>query len=191
MLLVTKIEQGQPLSDIVPIPVLDYCGLVNHTHCSAVNVYLCQCGVLIGFLNRVASSVILYDRPLVLSNCCSSVFINFGSVAVALANLGVVGPLWHENLKVLFVTNGTSKIHYYTEEHHGAVNGKEDAPITLFTCDMSASGDGIVRGRLILGAACSLGSTSVAVAECRALREDLILAKIQGILRSQRFESLI
>lgn len=56
----------------------------------------------------------------------------------------VVAPLWHENLKVLFVTNGTSKIHYYTEEHNGAVHGMEDAPITPFTCDMSASGDGIV-----------------------------------------------
>ncbi|KAF2294952.1 hypothetical protein GH714_029649 [Hevea brasiliensis] len=42
----------------------------------------------------------------------------------------VVAPLWHENLKVLFVTNGTSKIHYYTEEHNGAVHGMEDAPIT-------------------------------------------------------------
>lgn len=55
-----------------------------------------------------------------------------------------VAPLWHENLKILFVTNGTSKIHYYTEEHNGAINGMEDALITPFTCDMSASGDGIV-----------------------------------------------
>ncbi|XP_059448140.1 fructokinase-like 2, chloroplastic [Corylus avellana] len=60
----------------------------------------------------------------------------------------VVSPLWHENLKVLFVTNGTSKIHYYTEEHNGAVNGMEDAPITPFTCDMSASADGIVAALL-------------------------------------------
>ncbi|KAH7516116.1 hypothetical protein FEM48_Zijuj10G0100800 [Ziziphus jujuba var. spinosa] len=60
----------------------------------------------------------------------------------------VIAPLWHENLKVLFVTNGTSKIHYYTKEHNGAVNGMEDAPITPFTCDMSASGDGIVAGLL-------------------------------------------
>ncbi|XP_059648729.1 fructokinase-like 2, chloroplastic [Cornus florida] len=52
--------------------------------------------------------------------------------------------LWHENLKVLFVTNGTSKIHYYTKEHNGFVLGMEDAPITPFTRDMSASGDGIV-----------------------------------------------
>lgn len=56
----------------------------------------------------------------------------------------VVSQLWHKNLKVLFVTNGTSKIHYYTEEHNGAVHGMEDAPITPFTADMSASGDGIV-----------------------------------------------
>ncbi|KDP41324.1 hypothetical protein JCGZ_15731 [Jatropha curcas] len=60
----------------------------------------------------------------------------------------VVAPLWHENLKVLFVTNGTSKIHYYTEEHNGSVHGMEDAPITPFTCDMSASGDGIVAAIL-------------------------------------------
>lgn len=60
----------------------------------------------------------------------------------------VVAPLWHENLKVLFVTNGTSKIHYYTKEQDGAVLGMEDAPITPFTCDMSATGDGIVAGTL-------------------------------------------
>ncbi|XP_038883603.1 fructokinase-like 2, chloroplastic [Benincasa hispida] len=56
----------------------------------------------------------------------------------------VIKPLWHENLKVLFVTNGTSKIHYYTEEHDGSILGMEDAPVTPFTSDMSASGDGIV-----------------------------------------------
>lgn len=61
---------------------------------------------------------------------------------------GVIEPLWHENLKVLFVTNGTSKIHYYTKEFDGAVSGMEDAPITPFTSDMSASGDGIVAGTL-------------------------------------------
>ncbi|KAG4170654.1 hypothetical protein ERO13_A12G160200v2 [Gossypium hirsutum] len=60
----------------------------------------------------------------------------------------VVAPLWHENLKTLFVTNGTSKIHYYTKEQNGAVNGMEDAPLTPFSCDMSASGDGIVAGLL-------------------------------------------
>ncbi|GAB4829037.1 hypothetical protein Ancab_018696 [Ancistrocladus abbreviatus] len=56
----------------------------------------------------------------------------------------VLAPLWHDNLKVLFVTNGTSKVHYYTKEHNGAVLGMEDAPLTPFTCDMSASGDSIV-----------------------------------------------
>ncbi|KAL8533598.1 hypothetical protein ACS0TY_009848 [Phlomoides rotata] len=58
----------------------------------------------------------------------------------------VVSQLWHENLKVLFVTNGTSMIHYYTKEHNGVVLGMEDAPITPYTSDMSASGDGIVAG---------------------------------------------
>lgn len=56
----------------------------------------------------------------------------------------VVKQLWHENLKVLFVTNGTSKIHYYTENDNGWVHGMEDAPITPFTGDMSISGDAIV-----------------------------------------------
>ncbi|XP_021756600.1 fructokinase-like 2, chloroplastic isoform X2 [Chenopodium quinoa] len=59
----------------------------------------------------------------------------------------VIAPLWHENLKVLFVTNGTSKIHYYTKEHNGAVLGVEDAPMSPFTQDMSASGDGIVADK--------------------------------------------
>ncbi|XP_050236596.1 fructokinase-like 2, chloroplastic [Mercurialis annua] len=69
-------------------------------------------------------------------NNASSKFVHYGPEVVA--------PLWHENLKVLFVTNGTSKIHYYTEEHNGSVHGMEDPPITPFTSDMSASGDGIV-----------------------------------------------
>ncbi|CAJ1931874.1 unnamed protein product [Sphenostylis stenocarpa] len=60
----------------------------------------------------------------------------------------VVATVWRENLKVLFVTNGTSKIHYYTKELDGAVLGMEDAPITPFTCDMSATGDGIVAALL-------------------------------------------
>ncbi|XP_020549238.1 fructokinase-like 2, chloroplastic isoform X2 [Sesamum indicum] len=58
----------------------------------------------------------------------------------------VVSQLWHDDLKVLFVTNGTSKIHYYTKEHNGAVHGMEDAALTPYTSDMSASGDGIVAG---------------------------------------------
>lgn len=58
----------------------------------------------------------------------------------------VVAPLWHDGLKVLFVTNGTSKVHYYTADHHGSVKGMEDPPLTPFTSDMYASGDGIVAG---------------------------------------------
>ncbi|CAL4917846.1 unnamed protein product [Urochloa decumbens] len=56
----------------------------------------------------------------------------------------VIMKLWHDNLKVLFVTNGTSKIHYYTEKQNGWVRGTEDAPITPFTSEMSQSGDAIV-----------------------------------------------
>lgn len=62
----------------------------------------------------------------------------------------VLAHLWHENLKVLFVTNGTSKIHYYTKELDGAVLGMEEPPITPFTAEMSAAGDGIVAGKEIL-----------------------------------------
>lgn len=58
----------------------------------------------------------------------------------------VVSQLWHENLKILFVTNGTSNISYYTQEENGAVLGMEDPPITPFTSEMSASGDGVVAG---------------------------------------------
>lgn len=60
----------------------------------------------------------------------------------------VIAPILHDNLEVLFVTNGTSKIHYYTKVHNGSVLGTEDAPITPFTSDMSAAGDGIVAGSI-------------------------------------------
>ena len=59
----------------------------------------------------------------------------------------LVKSLWHKDLKAIFVTNGTSKIHYYTEKEEGWVRGMEDAPITPFTGDMSASGDAIVAGK--------------------------------------------
>ncbi|KAK4479817.1 hypothetical protein RD792_015356, partial [Penstemon davidsonii] len=62
----------------------------------------------------------------------------------------MISRLWHDDLKILFVTNGTSKIHYYTKEHNGAVYGMEDAPLTPYTSDMSASGDGIVAGIAIM-----------------------------------------
>lgn len=75
-------------------------------------------------------------------NNCSSKFVHYGREVFA--------PLWHDDLKVLFVTNGTSKIHYYTKEFDGAVHGIEDAPLTPFTADMSASGDGIVAGISLL-----------------------------------------
>ncbi|KAI4379206.1 hypothetical protein MLD38_005532 [Melastoma candidum] len=57
-----------------------------------------------------------------------------------------VAPLWHDNLKILFVTNGTSKVHYYTKEDEGAINGMEDPHLTPYSADMSTSGDGIVAG---------------------------------------------
>ncbi|KAL4569469.1 hypothetical protein LXL04_025107 [Taraxacum kok-saghyz] len=57
-----------------------------------------------------------------------------------------IGSIRPDNVELLFVTNGTSKIHYYTKEHNGSVLGMEDPPITPFTSDMSAAGDGIVAG---------------------------------------------
>lgn len=64
--------------------------------------------------------------------------------------------LWQENLKVLFVTNGTSKIHYYTKEDNGAFVGWEEPPVTPFTHDMAASGDGIVAGNFLDSYSCFL-----------------------------------
>ncbi|EPS69174.1 hypothetical protein M569_05592, partial [Genlisea aurea] len=58
----------------------------------------------------------------------------------------LVSQLWHDDLKVLFVTNGTSKVHYYTKEFNGFVHGSEDALLTPYTAQMSASGDGMVAG---------------------------------------------
>lgn len=67
----------------------------------------------------------------------------------------IIAPLLHDNLEVLFVTNGTSKIHYYTKEHNGSVLGTEDVPITPFTSDMSAAGDGVVAGNhCLFGPSC-------------------------------------
>ncbi|KAK9052198.1 hypothetical protein SSX86_028826 [Deinandra increscens subsp. villosa] len=60
----------------------------------------------------------------------------------------IISPVLHNNLQVLFVTNGTSKVHYYTKEHNGSVLGMEDPPITPFTSDMSAAADGMVAGLL-------------------------------------------
>ncbi|TVU17140.1 hypothetical protein EJB05_33156, partial [Eragrostis curvula] len=68
-------------------------------------------------------------------------------------NPDIIMKLWHDNLKVLFVTNGTSKIHYYTKNHNGWVRGTEDAPITPFTSDMSQSGDAIVAALMRMLAA--------------------------------------
>ncbi|KAI9116183.1 hypothetical protein K1719_013113 [Acacia pycnantha] len=55
-----------------------------------------------------------------------------------------ISPLWHDKLKVLFVTDGTLRIHYYTPNFHGVVVGTEDVLITPYTCDRTGSGDAIV-----------------------------------------------
>ncbi|KAL2229517.1 fructokinase-like 1, chloroplastic [Sesamum indicum] len=55
-------------------------------------------------------------------------------------------PLWHDQLKFLFVTDGTLRIHYYSPSFDGVVVGTEDVLITPFTCDRTGSGDAVVAG---------------------------------------------
>ncbi|CAK8574924.1 unnamed protein product [Lathyrus sativus] len=55
-----------------------------------------------------------------------------------------VSPLWHDNLKFLFVADGTFRIHYYTPSFDGVVVGTEDVLVTPYTCDRTGSGDAIV-----------------------------------------------
>ncbi|CAM8920232.1 unnamed protein product [Rhodiola kirilowii] len=57
-----------------------------------------------------------------------------------------IAPLWHDGLKILFVTDGTLRIHYYTPSFDGVVIGTEDVLITPFTCDRTGSGDAVVAG---------------------------------------------
>lgn len=55
-----------------------------------------------------------------------------------------ISPLWHDKLKILFVTDGTLRIHYYAPNFDGAVVGTEDVLITPYTCDRTGSGDAVV-----------------------------------------------
>ncbi|KAJ3703372.1 hypothetical protein LUZ61_007077 [Rhynchospora tenuis] len=55
-----------------------------------------------------------------------------------------LAPLWHDGIKLLIVTHGTLRIHYYTQEFDGFVIGTEDAILAPSTCDRSGSGDAIV-----------------------------------------------
>ncbi|OVA17709.1 Carbohydrate kinase PfkB [Macleaya cordata] len=57
-----------------------------------------------------------------------------------------ISPLWHDGIKLLFVTDGTLRIHYYAPSFDGVVVGTEDVLITPFTCDRTGSGDAIVAG---------------------------------------------
>ncbi|KAH6557624.1 hypothetical protein KP509_1Z102700 [Ceratopteris richardii] len=57
-----------------------------------------------------------------------------------------VAPLWHENLKMLFVTDGTYVIHYYALDFNGKVLGVEDVIVAAYTCDRAGSADAIVAG---------------------------------------------
>jgi sugar/nucleoside kinase (ribokinase family) len=53
---------------------------------------------------------------------------------------------WHDSLEVLFVTNGTSGVSYYTKENDQYFVGTEDIQIEPSSCEMSASGDALVAG---------------------------------------------
>ncbi|KAM0889477.1 hypothetical protein ACQ4PT_027677 [Festuca glaucescens] len=55
-----------------------------------------------------------------------------------------IAPIWHDGIKLLLVTYGTLRIHYYTPKFHGCVVGTEDALITPTTTDRTGSGDAIV-----------------------------------------------
>lgn len=57
-----------------------------------------------------------------------------------------VAHIWHPDLKILFVTDGTLLVHYYTREFHGEVAGVEDVIVAAFTCDRTGSGDALVAG---------------------------------------------
>lgn len=59
-----------------------------------------------------------------------------------------ISPLWHDGLKLLCVTDGTIRIHYYTPSFDGAVVGTEDVLITPYTCDRTGSGDAVVAAIL-------------------------------------------
>ncbi|XP_068668834.1 fructokinase-like 1, chloroplastic [Aristolochia californica] len=57
-----------------------------------------------------------------------------------------ISLLWHDQIKMLFVTDGTLRIHYYSPVFDGVVVGTEDVLITPFTCDRTGSGDTLVAG---------------------------------------------
>ncbi|EPS61748.1 fructokinase-like protein 1, partial [Genlisea aurea] len=57
-----------------------------------------------------------------------------------------IAPLWHDGLKLMFVTDGTLRVHYYSPAFDGVVVGTEDVLITPYTCDRTGSGDALVAG---------------------------------------------
>ncbi|TVU36490.1 hypothetical protein EJB05_18426, partial [Eragrostis curvula] len=59
-----------------------------------------------------------------------------------------IAPIWHDGIKMLLVTYGTLRIHYYTPKFHGCVVGTEDALITPYTTDRTGSGDAVVAAAM-------------------------------------------
>eukprot|EP00252_Welwitschia_mirabilis_P011984 TRINITY_DN2663_c0_g1_i5.p1 TRINITY_DN2663_c0_g1~~TRINITY_DN2663_c0_g1_i5.p1 ORF type:complete len:491 (-),score=76.21 TRINITY_DN2663_c0_g1_i5:259-1731(-) len=57
-----------------------------------------------------------------------------------------LAPLWHDNIKLLLVTDATLRIHYYTPTFDGEVRGTEDVIVAHPYCDRTGSGDAIVAG---------------------------------------------
>ena len=52
----------------------------------------------------------------------------------------------YPDVKLLLITDGTWRIHYYTDDFHGSVAGTEDVIVAAMTCDRTGSGDAIVGG---------------------------------------------
>ena len=59
-----------------------------------------------------------------------------------------IAPIWHDNLKLLIVLDGTYVIHYYTPGFDGEVLGVEDVLVAPDTCDRAGSADAMVGGML-------------------------------------------
>ena len=57
----------------------------------------------------------------------------------------------YPGVKLLLVTDGTWRIHYYTDNFHGSVAGTEDVIVAAMTCDRTGSGDAITAGASVRG----------------------------------------
>ncbi|KAJ3674296.1 hypothetical protein LUZ60_004912 [Juncus effusus] len=56
----------------------------------------------------------------------------------------VMEAFWHSGMKALFVTDGASRVHYYTREYDGFVRGDENVGLEPASKEMAAAGDALV-----------------------------------------------